>query len=127
MEREGFAQENIEFHRTVGLRFRLQMHEVITPVPPGRITEEVLEKVYAEFAELYERKHGKGSAYKEAGMEIISFQLRAVGRLPKTELRMHEETGADPEQALNPPPPRILRRGERGHRRVSVRPPDTRT
>lgn len=100
MEREGFAQENIEFHRTVGLRFRLQMHEVITPVPPGRITEEVLEKVYAEFAELYERKHGKGSAYKEAGMEIISFQLRAVGRLPKTELRMHEETGADPEQAL---------------------------
>lgn len=100
MEQEGFTKKEIEFHRTIGLRFRLQMHEVITPVPQGKITEKVLEKVYAEFARLYERKHGKGSAYKEAGMEIISFQLRAVGRLPKPELREYEKTKTGPEQAL---------------------------
>ncbi|MEE8110291.1 MAG: hydantoinase/oxoprolinase family protein, partial [bacterium] len=100
MRKEGFSEDNIHFHRTLGLRFRLQMHEVLTPVPPGRITEEVLEGVYAEFAQLYERKHGKGSAYREAGMEIISFHLRAVGKLPKPTLRTDVKAGPSPEKAL---------------------------
>ena len=100
LEQDGFSREEVEFHRTIGLRFRLQMHEVITSVPPGRITEEVLDQVYTEFAELYERKHGKGSAYKDAGMEIISFQLRAIGKLPNPSLLKYEQAGPSPKEAL---------------------------
>ncbi|MBI2881940.1 MAG: hydantoinase/oxoprolinase family protein [Candidatus Tectomicrobia bacterium] len=101
LRREGFAEKDIRLHRSVGMRFRLQMHEVITPIlVEGRITPEDLEETYRRFADLYEQKHGKGSAYKEAGMEIISFQLRAVGRLPKPALRSYPQAGPSAEGAL---------------------------
>jgi N-methylhydantoinase A len=100
MTREGFTEGNIGFHRTMGMRFRLQMHEVITPLPDrGKLTASDLEEAYEKFADLYEQKHGKGSAYKEAGMEIISFQLRAMGKLPKPALRTFEPEGPDPGKA----------------------------
>ena len=100
MKQEGFTEKDVRFHRTVGLRFRLQMHEVITPVPQRALSTEDLEEVYRHFAEIYEQKHGKGSAYQEAGMEIISFQLRAVGKLPKPALRTFEKAGPDSGKAL---------------------------
>jgi N-methylhydantoinase A len=100
MKQEGFAETEVRFQRTAGLRFRLQMHEVITPVPLGKLSTEDLEAVYRQFTEIYEQKHGKGSAYQEAGMEIISFHLRAVGKLPKPTLRTFEKAGPDSGKAL---------------------------
>ncbi len=101
MMQEGFSGENMQFHRSVGMRFRLQMHEVITPIPAqGRITAKVLEETYQHFEDLYEQKFGKGSAYKDAGMEIISFHLKAVGKLRKPALRTYEKAGPNPEKAL---------------------------
>ncbi|MFQ5913621.1 MAG: hydantoinase/oxoprolinase family protein [Nitrospinota bacterium] len=100
LKAEGFAERDILFHRSVGMRFRLQMHEVITPIPvQGKITSKDFEEAYRRFEELYEQKHGKGSAYKEAGMEMVRFQLRAVGRLTKPTLRAFGEEGPDPEPA----------------------------
>ena len=100
MKQEGFAENEVRFQRTAGLRFRLQMHEVITPVPLGKLSTQDLEAVYRQFTEIYEQKHGKGSAYQEAGMEIISFHLRAVGKLPKPTLRTFDKAGPDPGKAL---------------------------
>jgi len=98
---EGFSEENIQFHRSIGMQFGLQVHEVITPVPVnGTLTREDLEDTYLRFERLYEQKHGKGSAYKEAGMEITGFQLRAAGRLTKPSLSAHEPEGSSAEKAL---------------------------
>ena len=45
-----------------------------------------MEHLYALFDELYERAYGQGSAYREAGREIITFRLSAVGELRKPAL-----------------------------------------
>ncbi len=52
------------------------------------------------FGHLYEQKYGKGSAYKEAGMEMITFKLKAIGRLARYKLRTHRTEGANPRRAL---------------------------
>jgi N-methylhydantoinase A len=101
MLQEGFTKETMQFHRSVGMRFRLQMHEVITPIQSqDNISSQDLEDAYQRFEDLYEQKFGKGSAYKDAGMEIISFQLKAVGKLRKPALRTYEEAGTNAQKAL---------------------------
>ena len=98
---EDFSDTEIRLHRSVGMQFRLQVHEVVTPIPvEGPLTREDLEETYRRFERLYEQKHGKGSAYKEAGMEITSFQLRGVGRLTKPALQAYQEAGPSSEGAL---------------------------
>ena len=93
---EGFSETDIRLHRSVGMQFRLQVHEVNTPIPvAGPLKEEDLEETYRCFERLYEQKHGKGSAYKEAGMEITSFHLTAVGVLTKPALQVHQAGGPE--------------------------------
>jgi N-methylhydantoinase A len=36
---------------------------------------------------LYEQTYGPGSAYKEAGKELITFRVTAVGKLPKPNIK----------------------------------------
>ena len=49
----------------------------------GDIEQKDLEQLYDDFHELYEKSYGKGSGYREAGMEVMTFRLTARGRLKK--------------------------------------------
>jgi N-methylhydantoinase A len=49
-----------------------------------------------DFEALYERKYGKGSAYREAGIEMTMFRLTARGLMPRPHL---------PETPEGPPMP----------------------
>lgn len=119
---EGFREENIRIERFLDLRYGRQVHVVTTPLEtrtvtapvdmgegrvvttpvrmPGLLAEQDLEEVYARFETLYEERYGKGSAYKEAGMEIINFRLRAVALIPKPRLYEHRAAGPNAEKAL---------------------------
>lgn len=81
---EGFAEDAISLQWSIGMRYALQVHEVVTPVnAPTPLTEQGLAGVIAEFEALYERRYGKGSAYRDAGMEMTQFRVTARGRLPR--------------------------------------------
>ena len=81
---EGFADGDMRFERSVDLRYGLQVHEVTTPLRAnGGLNQAALETLSDDFEALYERKYGKGSAYRDAGMEMTMFRLSARGLTPR--------------------------------------------
>ncbi|MBT7266590.1 MAG: hydantoinase/oxoprolinase family protein, partial [Rhodospirillaceae bacterium] len=52
-----------------------------------------------DFEQLYERKYGKGSAYREAGIEMTMYRLSASGVLKRTEVETEELQSPDASHA----------------------------
>ena len=100
LKKDGFKEEDTVIACFVDIRYVRQLHEVTTPCPSGSLSLEDLEKVFAAFETLYERRYGKESAYREAGMEIITFRMEARGRIAKPKLIRHELNSHDPSVAL---------------------------
>ena len=98
---EGFAVERTDFRWSVAFRYARQVHEVITPVRSEvPLTEETLVKLVDDFEALYESKYGKGSAYREAGIEMTQFRVAARGLLDRPPLPKAPLNGADASEAL---------------------------
>jgi N-methylhydantoinase A len=77
---EGFASDKITLNCAVELRYRRQVHQIVTPLhgaPP--FARFALDAVMADFEQLYERRYGRGSAFRGAGMEAVIFRLKASG------------------------------------------------
>jgi N-methylhydantoinase A len=97
---EGFKKDRIRFEWSVDLHYRRQVHEVTTPIrAPTPLNEAGVDRLLADFEAIYERKFGKGSAFREAGIEMTMFRLTARGLMPRPELPRLPIGGASPEQA----------------------------
>ena len=97
---EGFTGERVRLERAADLRYRRQVHEVTTPVRgEGRFDAAAFDALAADFETLYERKYGKGSAYREAGIEITQLRLTAKGLLERPHWRAQALGSADSSQA----------------------------
>lgn len=99
LRRSGVPVESSVFLRTAHMRYRRQTHEVVVPAPTGPLTAEQVDLLCGSFEEIYQRLYGRGSAYKEAGLEITTFRVEAVGQLPKPKLQESPPGGRDPESA----------------------------
>ena len=53
----------------------------------------------AVFEETYDNLYGKGTGWKEAGIEVINFRLDALGKMPKPTLKKFPLVGGDPKVA----------------------------
>lgn len=97
---EGFAAETMRFDWSVDLRYRRQVHEVTTPVRAATPLDTAgLASLVDDFESLYERKFGKGSAYREAGIEMTMFRLTASGLMQRPKLPVEAEGEAGCEGA----------------------------
>ena len=97
---EGFADGDVSLEWSADLRYRRQVHEVTTPVRAATPLDEAgLETLVSDFEALYERKYGKGSAYRGAGIEMTMFRLSARGRMTRPEIPAEPLTGEDPSAA----------------------------
>jgi N-methylhydantoinase A len=84
---EGFAGNRVGLEWSIDLRYARQVHEVTTPVRAATpLSEQGVETLLRDFEGIYERKFGKGSAYREAGMEMTTFRLTARGVMTRPEL-----------------------------------------
>ena len=93
---EGFGENQIRIDRAIDLRYLRQVHEVTTPLRAGgSLTPDVLEQLASDFEALYERKYGKGSAYREAGIEMTLFRLKARGVGERAKLEPASLVGPD--------------------------------
>ena len=97
----GFARSEMAITRSVDMRYRYQVHEINVPLAPGTdsLAETDLERLYADFDDAYEKAYGKGSGYREAGKEILTFRVTAVGVLNKPRIREEPpaaQASADP-------------------------------
>src|SRR5436853_7832337 len=77
------------------MRYRRQVHILTVPMADGDLAATV-----ELFERLYEEKYGPQSAYREAGIELVSFRMRGVGSVGRHEFRAEELGGADAGGAL---------------------------
>jgi N-methylhydantoinase A len=97
---EGFAPGSTHFGWSVDLRYRRQVHEVTTPVHAETPLDAAgLAALIDDFENLYERKFGKGSAYREAGIEMTMFRLTASGLMQRLSLSKEVEGVAESSHA----------------------------
>jgi len=97
LEEDGVERNRIEFRRFLEMKYKMQIHQLEVPVPSGLLDAAGLEQVLVRFEEIYESFYGKGSAYREAGVEIGLFKVNAVGRMVKPQL---PELGVDEESLV---------------------------
>jgi len=91
MEKEGFKTEEITFHRELDMKYGRQVHEVSVPVKGGQLTLEDLKQISDKWEKTYEAIYGKGSAYREAGIQIAFFKLTSVCQTHKPQI--HADKG----------------------------------
>lgn len=97
---EGFLEDAIRLEWSVDLRYARQVHEVTTPLGgAGPMDRAALGALIDDFEALYERKYGKGSAFREAGIEMTLFRLTARGLLERPALERARLGSADPSAA----------------------------
>jgi N-methylhydantoinase A len=98
---EGFDDGSIRIRRSVDMRYRRQVHILTVPLDSdGNVDDGVIEATIAGFERLYQEKYGRESAYREAGIELVSFRLRGEGLVRKAELQVTAPTGTDPTNAF---------------------------
>ena len=99
LRRNGIADEEMVFQRTLGMLYRRQAREIQVSAPWTKLGPPEMQKLVAEFEKVYEDLYGKGTAYKEAGVEIRRFRVDAIGRLPKPSLKKYPLGPANPSAA----------------------------
>jgi N-methylhydantoinase A len=96
LKAEGFDQPRTRFEWSIDLRYSRQVHEVTTPVRAATpLTDDGLTRVVNDFEALYEKKYGKGSAFREAGIEMTMFRLTARGLMDKPKIEPMQLGRAD--------------------------------
>jgi N-methylhydantoinase A len=98
---EGFSGDGTRLQRAIDMRYRRQVHILTVPVDSdGPVDGATLEGAVERFEDLYKEKYGEESAYREAGIELVSFRLRGEGMVRKPELRHADAGGADASGAI---------------------------
>jgi N-methylhydantoinase A len=100
LEAEGFDTARIRLHRAVDMRYRRQVHIVTSPYVGDGVTPETMDDTVEMFERLYEEKYGPQSAYREAGIELVSFRVRGVGLVGERSFRTEELEAGDAGEAL---------------------------
>jgi N-methylhydantoinase A len=87
LKKEGFSGSKTHLEWSIDLRYSRQVHEVTTPVRARTPLDEAgLARVVSDFEALYEKKYGKGSAFREAGVEMTMFRLTARGLMDRPKI-----------------------------------------
>ena len=91
MEKIGFDRKEIVLRRELAMKFGRQVNMETIPVPSKVYRDQDLEDIYKSFLEYYQSLYGEGAAFIEAGLEIMTFIVRAIrpsvlSAMPKSDL-----------------------------------------
>jgi N-methylhydantoinase A len=100
LDREKLPAGDLALRRFVELQFRGQVHTVRVPVEDADLArDDGGEAVIERFSTLYEAKYGRGSAYRQAGVEAMTFVVEGVAGLPLPEPDALPDDDVDPRGA----------------------------
>jgi N-methylhydantoinase A len=88
--------DSARISRWVGMRFRLQVHEIAVPVPDGVLAAADISEVICTFVDRYERMFGEGTALLDSGLEFTTLRLDATVAVGTPKLRPVPAGGAAP-------------------------------
>lgn len=97
---ENVEEEEIVLVHSIGMKYRAQIHELLIPVPSRTLAENDMPWLVERFDSSYEMLYGKGAAYKEAGREVMTLRLEAIGRLQHFPLLEYPEGNGDTGRGL---------------------------
>jgi N-methylhydantoinase A len=104
LEGQSLSFSSVSIEREADMRFTMQLAEVTTPMAPGPIDAEAVAQLGHAFEAAYASLYGKDAGFREAGMQVITYRMRARARLPiRPELPQLEHRG-------QPAKPRTTRR-----------------
>ena len=96
LAQEGFSSEGIALEWFVDLRYSRQVHQVATPLDGSfPFSDEQVQALLDNFERLYEQRYGKGSAFRAAGIELVTFRLQARGLMRRPDEPAHAFQGSD--------------------------------
>jgi N-methylhydantoinase A len=99
---EQLPTTNLTIGRFVELQFRGQVHTVRVPVDDEDLAAgDGGERVIGRFAEIYESRYGKGSAYRQAGVEAVTFAVEGAAALPVPAVAEQPGEGEDAAHAIS--------------------------
>jgi N-methylhydantoinase A len=81
LEQQRVTFQEVTLQREVDLRYSMQVSELTTPVPGGAFDDSSGEEIIRRFEEQYERINGSGAGYRAAGVQAITYRVRAKGSL----------------------------------------------
>lgn len=84
LHRDGFGSDAIDIIRSIDMRYAQQSHIVTVPVEGSHMFDQpALDKTVDRFEDLYRERYGRESGYRDAGIELVSFRVRGIGRVDK--------------------------------------------
>lgn len=100
LKKEGLEEKDMEMRRWVDMHYRGQAHEVTVPVPAVPSTKKDIEELIRTFEKMYESIYGKGTVFSQAGYEIVTFRVDAIGKTRKPVIQAGKISRSKPEAAL---------------------------
>jgi N-methylhydantoinase A len=102
LDRQGLKFERVEIVRSLDMRFTAQLAELEIDVPSGSLDEAAMSQVSAAFENRYAELFGAGTGFSAAGIQAITFRVRATGVLPfSPEMpKLADAAGPDPAAAV---------------------------
>jgi len=78
---------DVSMHRTVGMRFRQQVHEIAVEAPKGELGAADIDALVDRFEDQYERIYGKNTALRVSGVEFLVLRLEGTSPVVKPKPR----------------------------------------
>ncbi|MFD9700384.1 hydantoinase/oxoprolinase family protein [Lentzea sp. NPDC059081] len=102
LDRQKVKFHDVKLYREVDLRYSMQVTELATAVPDAEFTERTGDEILERFEQQYERINGSGAGYREAGVQAITYRVRAKAGLgfPVALPEVPEAGSTDPAPAL---------------------------
>ncbi|MBA8963686.1 N-methylhydantoinase A [Rhodococcus percolatus] len=82
LNRQGLTFTRVEIEREIDMRYSMQLAEVATPIPAGNLDAEEIARASDLFEQRYAGLYGEDSGFREAGIQAITYRVRATGILP---------------------------------------------
>lgn len=103
LARQGLNFSSIEIEREIDMRYTMQLAEVATPIAAGDLTAADITAGADDFEQRYAELYGKGSGFREAGIQAITYRVRGTGVLPfsPTLPEMKQADSTDAAEALS--------------------------
>ncbi len=96
----GVRRDDINLRYLLEMRYKGQVHALFCPVDTREIVAGDTEAMVRTFDAIYEKKYGKGTAFKEAGVEATTFRVMGVAKGPKAIPPPADKAGPDPSAAF---------------------------
>ena len=93
LTQQGMDERDVEWSRSVELRYALQINEIAIPVPLGTYDSAAAAQIVADFEKEYARLFGEGTGYAEAGFMMTNMAMSA--RVPSTAAPLASSSSTD--------------------------------